>query len=136
MDQQATATMKRTSDASVQLIRQVLDAFNRRDAAAAADLLTDDIEWHEIGRADPIIGKEALAARFDAALPEWDIRVDPHDILANDDHGVALVTGRSVPAGRSPTTPRPSTRSSRAPNRRGSTGFGFHRVREFAPSLG
>ena len=101
MDQQATATLKRTSDASVQLIRQVLDAFNSRDAAAAADLLTDDIEWHEIGRADPIIGKEALAARFDAALPEWDIRVDPHDILANDDHGVALVTATANMGGRS-----------------------------------
>src|SRR5437773_3980343 len=101
MDQQATATMKRNSDASVQLIRQVLDAFNRADSAAAADLLTDDIEWHEIGRPDPIIGKEALEARLGAALPEWDIRADAHDILANDEHGVALVSATANMGGRS-----------------------------------
>ena len=96
-----TATMRRTSDASVQLIRQVMDAFNSGNAQAAADLLTDDVEWHEIGRADPIIGKEALAARFSGGLPEWEISVDAHDILANDEHGIALVTATARMGGRS-----------------------------------
>lgn len=101
MTDQSTAPMKRTSDASAQLLRQVLDAFNRGDAQAAAALMTDDIEWHEIGRADPIVGKEALAARFGTALPAWEISVELHDIVANDDHAIALVTATARMGGRS-----------------------------------
>ncbi|MEX0710649.1 MAG: nuclear transport factor 2 family protein [Chloroflexota bacterium] len=101
MTEQATAPMKRTSDASAQVLRQALDAFNSGDAQAAAALMADDIEWHEIGRADPIIGKEALAARFGTALPEWDISVDLHDIIANDEHAIALVTATARMGGRS-----------------------------------
>ena len=78
-----------------------MDAFNRGDGAAAAALMADDVEWHEIGRADPIRGKEALAARFGTALPEWEISVEVHDILANDDHAIALVTATARMGGRS-----------------------------------
>ena len=95
------ATRKRNSDASVQLIRQAIDAFNSGDAQAAAALISDDVEWHEIGRADPIIGKEALTARFSGALPEWEITADVHDILANDDHAVALVSATARMGGQS-----------------------------------
>jgi ketosteroid isomerase-like protein len=101
MTEQGSAPMKRTSDASVQLLRQALDAFNRGDAQAAAALMTDDIEWHEIGRAEPIRGKEALAARFGAGLPAWEISVEVHDTLANADHAIALVTATARMGGRS-----------------------------------
>jgi ketosteroid isomerase-like protein len=100
MDEQATATMKRTSDASVELVRQLVDGFNSGDPRAATALLADDIEWHEIGRADPIIGKEALAARFAGAMPEWEITAETHDILANADHAIALVTANARMGGR------------------------------------
>jgi ketosteroid isomerase-like protein len=100
MDEQA-ATMKRSSDESVQLLRQAIKAFNSGDVQAAAALLADDVEWHEIGRADPIIGKEALAARFSGGLPEWEITADVHDVLANDDHAIALVTATARMGGRS-----------------------------------
>ena len=92
---------KRTSDANVQLLRSALDAFNSGNAQAAADLMTDDIEWHEIGRAEPIVGKQALAARFAGALPEWEISVEMHDALANEEHAVALVTATARMGGRS-----------------------------------
>jgi ketosteroid isomerase-like protein len=101
MDQPPTGPMKRTSDANVAVLRQALDAFNSGNAQAAADLMADDIEWHEIGRADPIVGKEALAARFSTSLPEWDISVETHDILANADHAIALVTATAKMGGRS-----------------------------------
>ena len=100
MTEPATATLKRSSDATVELLRKAGDAFNSGDAQAVAALLTDDIEWHEIGRADPIIGKEALAARFAGALPEWEINVDTHDILANDEHAIALVTAHAKLGGK------------------------------------
>ena len=46
------------------LVRKMTESFNSGDLQGMTDMLADDIEWHEIGRADPIIGKEALAARF------------------------------------------------------------------------
>lgn len=101
MDEQSTATMKRTSDASVAVIRGFLDALQQGDTDALGALLADDIEWHEIGRAEPILGKEALAARFSGAMPQWDITGETHDILANDDHGIALVTATANMGGKS-----------------------------------
>ncbi|MEX0629335.1 MAG: nuclear transport factor 2 family protein [Chloroflexota bacterium] len=101
MTEQSAATMKRTSDASIALLRQALDAFNRGDAQAAAEFLADDVEWYEIGRAEPIMGKEALAARYASAMPGWNITGDLHDIVANDDHAIALVTATANMGGRS-----------------------------------
>ena len=101
MTEQAAATLKRTSDASVKLIRDSLDALNTGDNQAMADMLTDDVEWHEIGRADAIIGKEALGARYMAAdAPAYEIRGELHDVLANDEHGIALVTATAQMGGR------------------------------------
>ena len=101
MTEQASAPMKRTSDAAVQVVRQAMDAFNARDAQAAAALIADDVEWHEIGRAEPIRGKEAVAARWGGALPAWGIQVEVHDIIASADHAVALVTATARMGGRS-----------------------------------
>lgn len=74
------------------LIRQMTEAMSRGDMQAASDALADDVEWHEIGRDEPIRGKDALAARF-GEMPEGaSITLDVHDVLANDDHTIALVT--------------------------------------------
>jgi hypothetical protein len=101
MTEQAAATLKRTSDASVKLIRDSLDALNRGDNQAMADMLTDDVEWHEIGRVEPIVGKEALGARYMAAdAPAYEIHGELHDVLANDDHAIALVTATAQMGGR------------------------------------
>lgn len=101
MDQQASAQGKRTSDASIAVVRQAMDAFNSADPQAAAALMADDVEWHEIGRADAIVGKQALAARFGTGLPKWEISVDVHDIVANDDHAISLLTATARMGGRS-----------------------------------
>jgi ketosteroid isomerase-like protein len=101
MNEQSAATLKRTSDASVKLIRDSLDALNRGDVEGAAEFLADDVEWHEIGRAEPIVGKAALAARYGAAIPGWEITAELHDVLANDDHAIALVTATAGMGGRS-----------------------------------
>lgn len=101
MDEQSTATMKRTSDAAIAVVRQLIDALERDDRQAMADLLSDDVEWHEIGRAEPIVGKEALAARYTTALPQWQITGETHDVLANDEHAIALVTAQAEMGGKS-----------------------------------
>ncbi|HET9498104.1 MAG TPA: nuclear transport factor 2 family protein [Candidatus Limnocylindria bacterium] len=92
---------KRSSDAAVAVIRQLSEAFNARDEATISSLLADNIEWHEIGRAEPIRGKAALAERFSGALPKWQITPEVHDIVANDDHVVMLVTATATMDGRS-----------------------------------
>jgi ketosteroid isomerase-like protein len=74
------------------LVRRSLAALNSGDVQSLIDLLADDVEWHEIGRPEPIRGKAALAQRFmgDAGS---DVRItgDLHDVVANDEHTIALV---------------------------------------------
>jgi ketosteroid isomerase-like protein len=73
-------------------VRRSLQALNIGDVESLMGLIDDDVEWHEIGRADPIRGKEALAQRFtgmDGA--GFEFSGDVHDVVANDDHTVALV---------------------------------------------
>jgi ketosteroid isomerase-like protein len=75
------------------LLRSALEQMvSSGDPSSQMDLLADDVEWHEIGRDEPIRGKEALKARF-SQMPEGSsITLDVHDVLANDDHTIALVT--------------------------------------------
>ena len=92
---------KRASDAAVAVIRRLGEAFNASDRDTIEALLADDVEWHEIGRDEPIRGKAALAERFAGALPEWQITVDVHDALANDQHAIMLVTATATMDGQS-----------------------------------
>ena len=66
------------------------------DPMSMADMLDDDIVWHEIGRDEPIRGKQALMERF-AGMPEGgEIKVDTHDVVANDEHTIQLVTATAT----------------------------------------
>ena len=77
---------------NVAVARRALEALDARDVQTSMDLLADDVEWHEIGRAEPIRGKAALAERYTSgAGAGWDITGEPHDILANDEHAITLV---------------------------------------------
>ena len=81
------------------LARRIAEAFNSGDTTAMADAIADDVEWHEIGRAEPIIGKEALAARFgmdSGAPPPYEITAELHDVIANDDHTVVLANAHAT----------------------------------------
>ena len=73
------------------LLRKVTEAFNAGDMQAA-DYLSDDVVWHEIGRAEPIRGKQALAGMYAGGTPpDFEIKADLHDVVANDEHAVGLV---------------------------------------------
>ena len=85
------------------LVRKMAESFNTGDIQGMADMLADDIEWHEIGRAGPIIGKEALAARFGmdgGTPPPYQITAELHDVIANDDHTISLGTAHATKDGR------------------------------------
>ena len=81
-------------------LREAAEAFEQSgDMSAQIDMIDDDIVWHEIGSDEPIRGKQALAERF-AGMPEGaSIKVDTHDILANDEHAIALVTATASMGG-------------------------------------
>jgi ketosteroid isomerase-like protein len=75
------------------IARAASEAMERTgDMMSQIELLDDDIVWHEIGSDEPIRGKQALAARF-SGMPEGaSITAQTHDIVANDEHCIALVT--------------------------------------------
>jgi ketosteroid isomerase-like protein len=78
------------------LVRQAMESMSSGDTQGIADALSDDVEWHEIGRTEPIRGKAALAERFAGSSEDYQITAELHDVVANDDHAIALVeaTGR------------------------------------------
>lgn len=62
------------------------------DMSEIADMVADNIVWHEIGRDAPIRGKQALMERM-AGMPEGaSITTKTHDVVGNDDHTIQLVT--------------------------------------------
>ena len=66
-----------------------------QDPANVEDLLNaldDNVEWHEIGTPEPLRGKEAVVKRWtsgDLGSAQFDSKV--HDVVANDDHTIALM---------------------------------------------
>ena len=78
-------------------IRAASEAMEQSgDPTSQMEILSDDIVWHEIGSDEPVRGKQALAERF-AGMPEGaSIKVDTHDVIANDEHAIALVTATAT----------------------------------------
>ena len=90
------------------LVRRAMQAMNEPDMSKADDeraivdaFLADDIIWHEIGRAEPRRGKEELRA---TSAEDWgpvtDFKYEIHDIVANDDHTIALGTATATRDGK------------------------------------
>jgi uncharacterized protein len=80
----------------VSLMRQGYEALARGDATWMSDHLADDVVWHVGGNsrmAGEYRGKEQvlqLLGRFGGEAADLEV----HDVLANDEHGVALGTAR------------------------------------------
>jgi ketosteroid isomerase-like protein len=66
------------------------------DPSSEIEMLSDDIVWHEIGSDEPIRGKQALAERFAGMTGAGSLSVETHDVIANDDHCVQLVTATAT----------------------------------------
>ena len=97
MSHHESSPSNRASDAAVAVVKHAIEAWDLGDAAASEAVLTDDIEWHEIGRADAVHGKAALAERFSAPdAASWSIKGEVHDVLASENHAVALVTATAT----------------------------------------
>ena len=83
------------------LARQMADALSRGDMQALDGFLADDVVWHEIGRVEPRRGKAALrAAGPGGGAVDHQITGTLHDVIANDDHAIALVDATATRAGK------------------------------------
>jgi ketosteroid isomerase-like protein len=78
------------------VFRRVYRAFAAGDMDALSELLTEDVVWHTPGRHRIAGDYTGRAATLDSL--EWGFEllggtyaVDVHDVLANDEHTVALV---------------------------------------------
>jgi uncharacterized protein len=78
------------------LIREASKAMEEGNVEASMEMLADDVVWHEIGRDEPIRGKQALAERYASMPAGGSITVDTHDVIGNDEHVVALVTATAT----------------------------------------
>jgi ketosteroid isomerase-like protein len=87
------------------LLRRGYEAFGRGDMATIAGLFADDIVWHAPGNS-PLSGdykgRDSVLALFgkSAELSGGTLNVEVHDILANDEHGVALTRSTAQRGGK------------------------------------
>lgn len=77
--------------------RRNYEAFAKGDMATIRESMTDDVLWHIFGHS-PLSGdyrgKDAVFGFFGKLMEMTGgtFKLDVHDVLANDEHGVALVT--------------------------------------------
>jgi len=85
------------------ILRAALDALAVGDAGALAEVIADDVVVHFPGAsalAGDHRGRGALAAVV-RALTGSGLEVEPHDVLASDDHAVGIYRLRARRDGRS-----------------------------------
>jgi ketosteroid isomerase-like protein len=83
-----------------ELVRSAFDAFAKGDVDTLRDLMDQDAVWHTPGRSqisgdhrgvDAILGFFAKTMELSGGT----LRIELHDVLANDDHAVAIYTSRA-----------------------------------------
>lgn len=83
------------------IARRAYTAFLSGDMATMNELMSDDIVWHSPGNnllSGTYRGKEEVFGFFAkiAQLTDGPMQMDIHDILASDDHVVALLETRAA----------------------------------------
>jgi uncharacterized protein len=88
-----------------ELVRRGFDAFSKGDLDSLRDLFDPDAVWHVPGRS-PLSGDhrgvDAILGFFARTmeLTGGSFRVELHDVVANDEHAVALYVARGEREGR------------------------------------
>jgi ketosteroid isomerase-like protein len=91
---------------NVARIRDGYAAFAKGDFAVLNDLFAEDLLWHDAGRnqlSGEYRGREAVYGLFGKLMEvtEGSFHIDLHAVLADDEHGVALVVIAASRGGRS-----------------------------------
>lgn len=89
-----------------ELLRKGLDAFGKGDLDTVQSLFADDIVWHVGGNnqlSGDYKGKQEVMGWLgkNAELTGGSLRVEPHDVLGNDEHAVALINVSAQREGKS-----------------------------------
>ena len=87
------------------LVRRAFDAFAKGDVDTLRELTDQDAVWHHPGRnqlSGDYRGVDAILGSFakTAELTGGTFRADLHDVVANDEHAVAIYVGRAEREGR------------------------------------
>ncbi len=86
---------------NVELVKNLLEAFNSRDVETVAAAFAPDITWHTIG-GNTINGVEELAASMSVMTDDGaSVQTEVHDVVGNDDHVIALVEATASSGGES-----------------------------------
>ena len=91
---------------NVQRLRDGYAAFGKGDMDTVKQLWTDDVVWH-VGGESPLAGdykgQDEIIGFFGRIfeMSGGSLELEVHDILANDEHAVALVTQRGKRDGKS-----------------------------------
>jgi uncharacterized protein len=85
--------------------RQGYDAFAEGDLETVGGFMADDVVWHVLGRSrlsGEYRGRDEVFRYFATLFQELGgtLNIEIHDVLANDDHAVALTTIRAERNGR------------------------------------
>lgn len=88
-----------------ELIRNGYEAFSKADMEAVTEFFADDIVWH-VGGQNPLSGdyrgKDEVIGFFAklAQTTGGTLSLEIHDVIANDEHGVALVASTAEREGK------------------------------------
>ena len=90
---------------NLELLRRGYAAYGSGDMDTINELFADNVVWHVAGRnliSGDYDGKEQVFGFFGKIqeLSEGTSKVEVHDLLANDEHGVAVVTESATRGGR------------------------------------
>lgn len=94
------------SQENTEIVREFMEAFNRKDYAACLEAIDPDVEWHpppDIPSATVANGRDSLIANFQDWLGAWDdYRSIPEEIIEGTKGAVvvfALESGRGRGSG-------------------------------------
>ena len=87
------------------LLRKGYEAFGKGDMATLTDLFSEDVVWHFPGNnqlSGVHRGRDAVFAIFakTTQLSGGTFKIELHDVLANDQHAVALTRGTASRQGK------------------------------------
>ena len=75
---------------NAELYRRLTAAFQSGDIETVKGALAPGLRWHEAGNAE-VMGREAVLQQMSGAVKRIDGYVAVHDVLANDEHVIALI---------------------------------------------
>lgn len=75
---------------NAELYRRLTAAFQAGDIDTVKGALAPGLRWHEAGNPE-VMGREAVLQQVSGAIKRIDGNIAVHDVLANDEHVIALI---------------------------------------------